>query len=65
MSRIIAELAVQADTRELERAAKLFDEFSDAVKKGGKDAGKAYEDSLGAIDKLISQFYLVLSAKNL
>jgi len=53
MSRIIAELAVQADTRELERAAKLFDEFSDAVKKGGKDAGKAYEDSLGAIDKLI------------
>lgn len=53
MSRIIAELSVQADTRELERAAKLFDEFSDAVKKGGKDAGKAYEDSLGAIDKLI------------
>ena len=53
MSRIIAELAVQADTRELERAAKLFDEFSDAVKKGGKDGGIAYRNTLSSVDKLI------------
>jgi len=53
MSRIIAELAVQADTRELERAAKLFDEFSDAVKKGGKAGGEAYRQTLGSVDKLI------------
>ncbi len=53
MSRIIAELAVQADTRELERVAKLFDEFSDAVKKGGKDGGIAYRNTLSSVDKLI------------
>lgn len=53
MSRIIAELAVQADTKELERAAKLFDEFSDAVKNGGKDGGIAYKNTLSSVDKLI------------
>jgi len=52
-TRIIAEIQTQADTRQLERAAKLFDEFSDAVKNGGKDAGIAYKATLSSVDKLI------------